>query len=839
MSFLKRLVFIALFIITTCQIFAVVPNRAGWWKFDDALSLTKAETGFGTDLVLVGSQQSVAGPEEGNGAVLIGKGSYYKMQHNIPDNLGGSFVNEYSLQYDFKISDIGSWRSFFQTSETNGNDGDFFINTSGNIGVAAVGYTGYAVKANEWYRMIVSVKNGTSFTVYLDGSLVMSGATQSIDGRFSLTEMLLIFADEDGEDNNIYCSELSIWDKSLNADEAKELGGFGHGFGPTLMSRIPFLQSPGQNSIIISWHDTSSIGTHVEYGTDSTLALSTSGTSELVSNPYRWHTVKLTGLDANTRYLYRVSSGNGVSEIYAFKTMPDQTYTGKLRFLFFSDTHAPDTVSAKRVLDAAKEKVTELYGADIENHINGVFHSGDLVVSGNSADQYTTQFFYPFSNISPNIPITAVAGNHEGESAFFYKYMKLDDISAFPANPALNEKVWSIQFGNSLFLGMNTNIIDQYGTSQATWLNTRLSAAESNPDIDFVYLFFHHPPFSELWFDVSTFDGGANYVKNTLFPVIKKYTKVQELHTGHTHGFERGTIVSPKPNGDFRIVCDGGGGGALDSWGAFTNHDYEDIHIALDHYSYQILEIDIADQSFRNTMYSIGDLNKVRDNVALDSWYKKVNQDPPTKPVAEGVEVTGEYLKLNASVYSGSDSLMTVEFQVLDSSSTSKKVLDSFSHWTNIYGVDKSYNPIDLNKGLDLYDLKIPLNQIVSNKSYYLRTRYRDHNLKWSQWSDYASYITVGIDNKKFKSSETRLLQNFPNPFTEITEISYSISNPTEVTFRVFDATNRLILEQSEGLKTQGDYSIQFNGKSLKPGIYYYSIISNTETQTLKMLKMD
>jgi len=290
--------------------------------------------------------------------------------------------------------------------------------------------------------------------------------------------------------------------------------------------------------------------------------MATTGTSELISSSYRWHTVKLSGLQANTRYFYKVMNGTGESGVFSFKTLPNLTDKGKIRFILLSDTHCPDTTMAGNVVRAARYKAMELYGSDIENHVNGIFHSGDIVVSGSVPEQYSTEYFKPLSSLTPYIPTMVVAGNHEGESSYFYNYLKMDELSAFPENPALNEKIWSLRVANSLFIGLNTNITAQYGTVMADWLDTKLSETENNPDIDFVFLFFHHPPFTELWKTINNSDGGTVYVKNTLFPIIKKYSKVQEMHYGHTHGFERGTILSDKADGDFRIVCGGGGGGA-------------------------------------------------------------------------------------------------------------------------------------------------------------------------------------------------------------------------------------------------------------------------------------
>lgn len=204
---------------------AQVPTRKGLWKFDDTANITKAD--LGTNLELVGTQQAISGPAAGNGATRIGVGSHFKMTHGITPS-PNALVNEYSIQFDFRVKDIGNWRAFFQTSPDNSTDGDCFLRDTGFLGVAATGYGSYEIKANEWYRLVVSVKNGVSYKYYLDGQLYHNGTIQTVDGRFSLDKVLLIFADEDGEDNEIDCAELAIWDKALTGGQAKLLGGYNH-----------------------------------------------------------------------------------------------------------------------------------------------------------------------------------------------------------------------------------------------------------------------------------------------------------------------------------------------------------------------------------------------------------------------------------------------------------------------------------------------------------------------------------------------------------------------------------------------------------------------------------
>lgn len=820
---------------------AAIPERKGWWKFDAPSDLMKAESGYGIDLNLVGTQSAVAGPENENGAILIGAGSYYKMQHSISPNGGGTQVNEYSIQYDFKVSENGVWHSFFQTTVNNTDDGDFFINTSGNIGVAAAGYSSYSIIPGEWYRLLISVKNGSGFTCYLDGKLILNGKIQSIDGRFSFNDMLLIFADDNGEDTNIYCSELSIWDQALDAEQASELGGLGHKSDSFLMTRIPYLQGQGPNSMYVCWHDEAQTGTKVEYGTDpATLSISTLGTSEEVSLPYRWHSVKLTGLQANTRYFYRVLSGNGASKIYSFKTSPDDTYTGKIRFVLLSDTHSSDSTAVGKVLRAAKAKITELYGPDIENQVNGIFHSGDIVVNGNSPSQYTTQYFRPLAVLSANIPTMVVAGNHEAESPYFYQYLKLDDQSAFPQTPALKEKVWQVKIGNSLFIGLNTNITAQYGTTEAGWLDSKLNEAENDPSIDFVFLFFHHLPFSELW-NVS--ETRTNYVKNTLFPFLKKYSKVQQLHYGHTHGFERGTIMSEKADGDFRIICGGGGGGTVDPWASSLNHDYNDIHICYNHNFFQILEIDIANHSFENSMYSIGNQNDPRNSELMDRWHKIKNQKRPNTPTIDNWIVANESIQFNTSQFSGLDAIMSVQFQVIEHTENSRIVMDSLVHWKNSYGIDSDFRPIDKNDHTNLYQTTIKTALLSSDKNYLFHVRYRDQNLKWSGWSNSVSFnideIINGTEVLTDFSDEYWLSQNYPNPFQHQTTFTYNIPENAKVVLRIYDQDGRLVDEINEGVKHKGTYHIDYNAKNLESAMYFYKLITNKLSMTKKMIKMN
>ncbi len=226
-SYLYRLTLLFV-LFSVLAAFAQAPDPAGWWKFDDPADPLKPEAGFGLPLELVGTHQTVDGPAAGNGAVKIGIGSHYRLTHGIASNGGGSFVNEFTLMFDFRVEQLNKWYTFFQTAAENNNDGDCFIDKVGNIGVGLTGYTSYAVIPAEWYRLVISVKNGTHYRYYLDGLLAFDGNIQEVDGRFSLEPLLLLMADDDGDDGSIEIAEVGIWSTALTSWQVQSLGGFSH-----------------------------------------------------------------------------------------------------------------------------------------------------------------------------------------------------------------------------------------------------------------------------------------------------------------------------------------------------------------------------------------------------------------------------------------------------------------------------------------------------------------------------------------------------------------------------------------------------------------------------------
>lgn len=224
----------------------------GLWEFTNASDLTAAS--IGTDLVLSGSHTAVAGINAGDGAARNGVGSYYKVTNGIGANGGGGYTNEYTLVYDIKCPLAASYSSLFQTNKTNSNDGELFTRPDGRIGVQGTGYAlAGSIVANTWSRLVVRVANGSLYELWINGVPVLSGTPQAVDGRFSLEDIFLLFADEDGEEEDVDVTRVALYDEALSAAAIQSLGGVTtpiSGFTAVNVSPVPNAKGVAANATL-------------------------------------------------------------------------------------------------------------------------------------------------------------------------------------------------------------------------------------------------------------------------------------------------------------------------------------------------------------------------------------------------------------------------------------------------------------------------------------------------------------------------------------------------------------------------------------------------------------
>ncbi|MBN1292299.1 MAG: T9SS type A sorting domain-containing protein, partial [Candidatus Latescibacteria bacterium] len=88
------------------------------------------------------------------------------------------------------------------------------------------------------------------------------------------------------------------------------------------------------------------------------------------------------------------------------------------------------------------------------------------------------------------------------------------------------------------------------------------------------------------------------------------------------------------------------------------------------------------------------------------------------------------------------------------------------------------------------------------------------------------------------------LYGNYPNPFNPQTRISYSIDQPSEIRFEIYNVLGQHVRTLDDGYREAGFYTVFWNGLNdtgnpCSAGVYLYRMIAGSRSITSKMLMMD
>jgi hypothetical protein len=108
---------------------------------------------------------------------------------------------------------------------------------------------------------------------------------------------------------------------------------------------------------------------------------------------------------------------------------------------------------------------------------------------------------------------------------------------------------------------------------------------------------------------------------------------------------------------------------------------------------------------------------------------------------------------------------------------------------------------------------------------------YRLKQVDYNGSFKYSSEIVVGTP-----STYLKLGQNYPNPFNPITSIRYSLPRKGYTKLIVYNYLGCEIIKLVDGIKDVGTYQVEFDGKDLPSGTYFYTIITNDFKLAKKMI---
>ncbi len=80
------------------------------------------------------------------------------------------------------------------------------------------------------------------------------------------------------------------------------------------------------------------------------------------------------------------------------------------------------------------------------------------------------------------------------------------------------------------------------------------------------------------------------------------------------------------------------------------------------------------------------------------------------------------------------------------------------------------------------------------------------------------------------------ILNNYPNPFRDITNVVYQLTTPTDVDLSIFDNSGRKIETLVSKHQDAGKYIIEYNGSYLDSGIYHLRLVTRNQVITNMMI---
>ncbi len=111
--------------------------------------------------------------------------------------------------------------------------------------------------------------------------------------------------------------------------------------------------------------------------------------------------------------------------------------------------------------------------------------------------------------------------------------------------------------------------------------------------------------------------------------------------------------------------------------------------------------------------------------------------------------------------------------------------------------------------------------------------------------SDYATQairmitsLTTGTDDKalQLKPKNFDLFQNYPNPLSGSTRISYELFQVSNIRLRFFSANGQILKSITKTHQASGKYDLSIDASQWPAGLYYYSLDCNGSSEVRKMI---
>ena len=219
------------------------------------------------------------------------------------------------------------------------------------------------------------------------------------------------------------------------------------------------------------------------------------------------------------------------------------------RFVAYGDTRFHDPKDTEPANPAVRVALVQ---AIAEANPAFVCFTGDIVYNGFDANDWKVWDSETQIWRDKKIPIYPALGNHdlhgEAKIALGNYFQRFPDLK--------NSRYYSVRVANALLLVLDSSE-DEVAGPQGEWLAAKLDHVPA--DVDFVFLMFHHPPYTSSS-NAKLFGGGHSARASER--ALAKVLEARQAHasyrmivfSGHVHNYER-----HEHNGVTYFVSGGGG----------------------------------------------------------------------------------------------------------------------------------------------------------------------------------------------------------------------------------------------------------------------------------------
>ena len=314
-----------------------------------------------------------------------------------------------------------------------------------------------------------------------------------------------------------------------------------------ILTRGPYLQMANENSVIIRWRTDIASNSRIQLGTSTTNYSISIDDSNVLTE----HSVKVTGLEADTKYYYTIGNSSdmlqGSSSNY-FTTSPTYNTSRKLSFSAFGDCGKPANSIQSATLNAYLSYTSG-------NPAELMLLLGDNAYSTGTDAEYQANFFNTYGpTLLKNHILFPAPGNHDygnvpetqaNPNIAYFKNFTTPTNGECGGVPSNSAAYYSYNWGNVHFLSLDShgnesgNSYRLYDTlsNQVKWIKADLEA-NTRP---WTIVYWHHPPYTMGSHNSDT-ESELVYMRENLLRILERYG-VDLVLCGHSHDYERSYLL--------------------------------------------------------------------------------------------------------------------------------------------------------------------------------------------------------------------------------------------------------------------------------------------------------